>query len=217
MLLQVDSSASDTRDSVSRQLTSLFAETWRSRHGPVGYRDLAAAPVPPLTRTYVTLGQRVEGFGTVPLGKVAELAENADERREWDLTLPLIDEVRAAGTVLIGAPMYNLSISAALKAWIDRIGFPGVFTDPVSGRSLLRDKEVVVVTTRGGGYGPELNFQTPYLRAVLGKLGFSRANLTFIEAEFTRAEDVPGLARFRDHAAKSLAAAREAVLRRSRR
>jgi FMN-dependent NADH-azoreductase len=134
VLLHVDSSASDARDSVSRHLTGLFAETWR--HGPVAYRDLAAAPVPPLTRAYVALGQRVEGYGTVSPAKVAELAENADERREWDLTLPLIDEILAAGTVLIGAPMYNLSIPAALKAWIDRIGFPGVFTNPASGRSL---------------------------------------------------------------------------------
>lgn len=216
MLLHVDSSASATRDSVSRQLTGLFAEAWRSRHRDVGYRDLAAAPVPPLTRAYVALGQRVEEYGGLPLGKIADLAGNAAERREWDLTLPLVNEVLAAGTVLIGAPMYNLSIPASLKAWIDRVGFPGVFTDPGSGRSLLRDKKIVVIATRGGGYGSgmpgePLDFQTPYLRAFFGKLGVSRENLTFVEAEFTRAGDVPGLARFRDLAAESLAAAREAV------
>jgi FMN-dependent NADH-azoreductase len=33
----------------------------------------------------------------------------------------LIQELRAADTIIIGAPMYNFSISSSPKAWIDQI------------------------------------------------------------------------------------------------
>lgn len=53
-LLHLDSSAHRSEESVSRQLTALFAHTWRTAHGPAGYRyrDLAADPVPPLDTAY---------------------------------------------------------------------------------------------------------------------------------------------------------------------
>jgi len=217
-LLHLDSSASGPRDSVSRQLTGQFADLWRERNGTDGYRyrDLVADPVPHITAGYPILGQRVERCGTVPLDKVAEMAEGADEEREWARTLPLVNELLTADTVLIGVPMYNLSISAALKAWIDRVSFPGVYTDPGTGESLLRGTQVVLLLTRGGGYGPgtpmqAFDFQTPYLRAYFARLGVDRANLRLVQAELTRAGDIPALAQFQELAADSLAAARAAV------
>ncbi|MGW6307959.1 NAD(P)H-dependent oxidoreductase [Streptomyces niveus] len=58
----------------------------------------------------------MERRGTVPPAEAAAHAENDAERREWALTLPLITELLAADTVLIGVPMYNFSIPASLKA-----------------------------------------------------------------------------------------------------
>lgn len=217
-LLHLDSSASRFDTSVSRQLTGLFADTWRRTHGSGGlrYRDLAADPVPLVSPAFVTLGQRVQRHGTVPLHEVAALAATPEEEREWALTLPLITELLAADTVLIGTPMYNFSIPASLKAWMDRVTFPGAFTDPATGLSLLRGTRVVVVTTRGGCYRPgtpreSFDFQEPYLRAYFGDLGVAAENLHFVHAEMTRAGDVPALARFRDLAADSLATARAAL------
>ncbi|MEV8413462.1 NAD(P)H-dependent oxidoreductase [Streptomyces niveus] len=217
-LLHLDSSADDAGESVSRQLTALFAETWRALHGPSGHRhrDLAADPVPLVSSAYATLGRRVERRGAVAPAEVAALAENDAERREWALTLPLIKELLAADTVLIGVPMYNFSIPASLKAWIDRLTFPGAYVDPVTGSSLLRDTRVVVVTARGGGYGPgtpreAYDFQTPYLRTYFGELGVADKNLCFTHAEMTRSGDVPALAGFQEMAVHSLAAARTAM------
>ncbi|HEY6423100.1 MAG TPA: NAD(P)H-dependent oxidoreductase [Pseudonocardiaceae bacterium] len=81
--------------------------------------------------------------------------------------------------MLIGAPMYNYSVPASLKAWIDRVSFPGAFTDPDTGDSLLHATRVVVITARGGAYGPGTprqawDFQTPYLRAYFGTQGCGR-------------------------------------------
>lgn len=218
-LLHLDSSAHRSEESVSRQLTALFAHTWRTAHGPAGYRyrDLAADPVPPLDTAYCSLGRRAERNGLVPPAGVDTLAESAAERREWSLTRPLITELLAADTVLVGAPMYNYAVSASLKAWIDRVGFPGALTDPDTGEGLLRGTKVVVISARGGAYGPGTpregwDFQTPYLRAYFGEKGVAPHDLCFINAEMTMAELVPGLARFRSLAASSLAAARAEVI-----
>lgn len=217
-LLHLDASAGRFGDSVSRRLTALFADTWRGLHGADGYRyrDLAAEPVPPLTAAYCALGRRVGEYGAVPLAKVSGMARDAAERREWELTLPLVTELLAADTVLLGVPMYNFSVPASLKAWIDRITFPGVFTDPGTGESLLRGTEVVVVTARGGGYGPgtpreSFDFQAPYLRMYFGELGVAKEDLHLVHAELTRAGSTPETARFREPAERSLAEARAAV------
>lgn len=216
-LLHLDSSADLTRDSVTRQLTASFVDTWRGRERrDYRYRDVAAEPVPLVTSAYATLGRRVERHGVLPLDKIAALVETEAEDREWALTLPLVEEVLAADVILLGVPMYNFSVPASLKAWIDRVSFPGVFTDPDSGLSRLRDTKLVLVLARGGGYGPGTprhgcDFQTPYLRAHFGKLGVSEVNLSIVDAEMTRAGDIPALAGFQDLAAKSLASARASV------
>lgn len=218
MLLHIDSSADATADSVSRRLGACFARTWRRRHGTAEYRhrDLSTAPVPPLTSAYTTLGRRVEREGFVPPAKVPALIEGPAEQREWDLTLPLIDELRAADTVLLGVPMYNFSVPASLKAWIDRVTFPGAFADPDTGKSLLRGTRVIAVLARGGGYGPgtpreSFDFQTPCLRAWLGNLGVAPDRLHLIAAELTRVDVLPHLAGLEHLAAASLAAAREQI------
>ncbi|MFG1804928.1 FMN-dependent NADH-azoreductase [Streptomyces sp. NPDC049040] len=217
-LLHLDSSANQSGESVSRQLTALFARTWQTVHGTAGYRrrDLAADPVPPLDTAYCTLGRRVERKGLVPPGAVPALAENPAEERAWALTRPLVAELLAADTLLIGAPMYNYSVSGLLKAWIDRVTFPGALTDLGTGQSLLRGKRVVVVSSRGGAYGPGTpregwDFQTPYLRAYFADHGVPKENLSVVRAELTVADIVPQLERFRPQAADSLAAARAEV------
>ncbi|MDQ1065630.1 FMN-dependent NADH-azoreductase [Streptomyces canus] len=215
-LLHIDSSADTAEDSVSRYLTGLFATTWRARNSAAPYRhlDLCADPVPALGPAYAALGRRVEREGFVPPDKVPALVENAAEEREWAHTLPLIDELLAADTVLLGVPMYNFSIPASLKAWIDRVTFPGAYADPDTGESLLRDTRVVVVMARGGGYGPgtprePYDFQTPYLKAYFGELGVR--HLHVVAAELTLAGLLPHLAGLKDLATDSLNRARAQV------
>jgi FMN-dependent NADH-azoreductase len=83
--------------------------------------------------------------------------------------------------------MYNFSISSTLKAWIDHIARAGrTFRYTASGsQGLLTGKKVFVASSRGGSYadGPAkpMDFQEPYLRAMLGFLGLT--DVTFIHAE----------------------------------
>ncbi|MFF7981895.1 FMN-dependent NADH-azoreductase [Streptomyces sp. NPDC007901] len=218
MLLHIDSSADATADSVTRRLTAAFARSWRERHPEAEYRhrDLTAVPVPPLTAACPTLGRRVERAGLVPPAKVPALIESPAEAREWELTLPLVTEPAAAHTVVLGVPMYNFAPPAALKAWIDRVTFPGAFAHPDTGESLLADTRVVAVMARGGAYGPQtgresLDFQTPYLRAWWGRLGVRPERFHPVAAELTRVDVLPYLAGLEEAAADSLTEARAAL------
>jgi FMN-dependent NADH-azoreductase len=136
-------------------------------------RDLGTVPVPHLTTANVA-------------GVRGEPATDA-ERAARALSDELIVELRAADTVVIGAPMYNFSIPSGLRAWFDYVLRPGVtFSYSEAGpQGLLTGKRVIVIESRGGLYseGPAqaMDFQKPYLRTLLGFIGL--ADVTFIHAE----------------------------------
>ena len=96
--------------------------------------------------------------------------------------------MRECDVVVIGSPMYNFTVTSALKAWIDLVGRPGrTFGYSELGPvGLLENKHAVIVTARGGFYagdGPESenDYQESYLRAYLSFLGIS--DIRFIHAE----------------------------------
>jgi FMN-dependent NADH-azoreductase len=166
-LLHVDSSLR-SEGSRSRKLSAHFADRWRTDNpdGIVTYRDLAADPVP----------------------HVDELAF-FEQAAAQAISAPLIDEVLAADTVLIGLPLYNFGPPSTFKAWFDRI-----VSERTRGK--LGDKEFVVVLARGGGYGPGTpregwDHGEPWLRHALTTLGVDDA--TFISAEFTLARESPNM------------------------
>ena len=96
----------------------------------------------------------------------------------------LIAEAQAADVLVLGVPMYNFGVPAALKNWIDAIARAGVtfkYTDkgPVG---LLQGKKVYVALARGGLYrDTPADTQVPYLKAVLGFLGMT--DIQFVYAE----------------------------------
>lgn len=218
-LLHLDSSADRTSESVTRRLTGRYAERWRKTHGDAGYRyrDLAAETVPPLDTAYCQLARRVEEYAPpLPLDKVAALAAGEAEERQWAITLPIVEEARAADTILIGVPMYNLTVPAALKAWIDRFTFPVERTCPGTGESVFARTRVILVAARGGAYGPGApgegnDFQLPYLRALFRRYGVPEGNIRHVAAELTLAPVAPHLSRSRPAAARSLASALAAI------
>lgn len=96
----------------------------------------------------------------------------------------LVEELIAADTLVIGTPIYNFSIPASLKAWIDMIARVGVTfryteTGPVG---LLEGKRAIVLVASGGTQiGSEIDFATPYLRQILKFVGIT--DVTFIAAD----------------------------------
>lgn len=95
----------------------------------------------------------------------------------------LVDELIAAEVLVIGAPIYNFHIPAALKAWIDQIArvgrtFKYTETGPIG---LLEGKRAIVVIASGGtALGSEIDFVSAYLRFVLGFVGIT--DVTIVDA-----------------------------------
>ena len=93
----------------------------------------------------------------------------------------LVEELKSADAVVIGVPVYNFSIPASLKAWIDmvaraRLTFRYTENGPVG---LLEGKKVYLVVASGGvPVGSPMDFATPYLRHVLSFLGITDVEVT---------------------------------------
>src|SRR6266853_2048016 len=136
-LLKIDSSARPS--SVTRRLTAKFAEEWRKKHpdGEVIQRDLSATAIPQITDDWSAT--QIEDSKLTPA-----------QRSYLSISDELIEELKAADTIVIGSPMYNFSIPSSLKAWIDqvvRIGKTRAY-GPNGGQGLLERKKVVVISSR---------------------------------------------------------------------
>jgi len=54
--------------------------------------------------------------------RLLDPASHSDSQKQALATSEtLVEEVLAADTIVIGAPMYNFAISAPLKGWIDQV------------------------------------------------------------------------------------------------
>lgn len=106
------------------------------------------------------------------------------QQQRLALSDELISELAAADIVVIGAPMYNFSVPASLKAWIDQVARAGVtFRYTEQGpQGLLRGKQAyVVVTTGGAQIGSAVDFASGYLRHILGFIGIDDVQLIAAE------------------------------------
>ncbi|WP_391086888.1 NAD(P)H-dependent oxidoreductase [Vibrio sp. NH-UV-68] len=145
-------------------------------------RDLAANPLPVLD---------AEAMTAINSGD-----DLADELKEiQSLSNTLVDELKSADTILIGAPMYNFMVPTQLKNWFDLLARAGVtFSYTEQGpKGLIEDKKVIVVTTRGGIHiGGENDHVTGYLKTMLSFFGIS--NVEFVYAEALNLGDEPAQA-----------------------
>ena len=88
----------------------------------------------------------------------------------------LVTELQAADVLVIGVPVYNFSIAATLKAWIDMIARARVtfrYTDNGPEGLLKGKKAYLVVATGGVPVGSPMDFATPYLRHALSFVGIT--------------------------------------------
>lgn len=201
-LLHIDASIQGDR-SISRSLTARAAERWTAAHpdGTVVYRDLSADPLPHLGPDHL-LARAVPAEQQTPA-----------QAKAFELSKRLVEEIKAADTVLLGLPIYNFGAPSTVKAWVDHVVFPGLSTDPAGGDGLLAETELIVLESRGGGYAPG----TPREGWDHGEawlphgLALTGIEPRFIIAELTLADVNPAMEHLRELAAESLAAAREQV------
>lgn len=118
---------------------------------------------------------------------IRAVATTEDELAAQGLSDVLIAELQEATILVIGAPMYNFSISTTLRSWFDHVLRPRVtFSFSETGpQGLLTGIRAIVIQARGGLYseGPSkvIDFQEPYLKQLLGFVGIT--DVAFVHAE----------------------------------
>jgi FMN-dependent NADH-azoreductase len=164
-LLAIDSSPRYEL-STSRKLTSLFVEKWRAAHPgcEVVERDLIKTTLP-----FVDLPW-IGGAFTLPEQHSPQSAAAIK------ISNDLVAELQAADRIIIGTPMYNFTIPAVLKAYIDHVVRVGVTV--VNNVGQLTGKKATVILASGGDFSPGSPIEgydhaSSYLRQVLGFIGIT--------------------------------------------
>jgi len=192
-ILQLDASArpgfagKDLHGSHSRSLSQRFVSQWLAQR-------------PQDTTTYRDIGQHPPACVSHDL--IAASFTPEAQREPWmHETLAesnqLADELIAADILVIGVPMYNFGMPAALKAWIDQVVRPGKTVDidtsnpadPYTPLLADRPRHAIILSARGGvGFGPggeleALNHLEPALITALGFMGITQIHQIAIEGQ----------------------------------
>lgn len=159
------STSAKKEGSISRTLTADLLRALEDKHGDVNLveRDLADG-LPFIDSAWVEANFTAE--------------EDRTERHRQTLegSDALVAELEAADLLVLGAPIYNFSIPAVLKAWIDmvtraRLTFRYTESGP---EGLLTGKKAIVIVPSGGvPVGSAVDFSTPYLRHALAFIGIT--------------------------------------------
>ena len=131
-----------------------------------------STPLPQIDETWVTANFTAPEDRSVAQTEALTLSDT------------LVAELQAADSLVIGLPVYNFSVPAALKAWIDLIARAGVtFHYTANGpEGLLTGKRAIIALASGGTeFGSDIDFASGYLRHMLGFVGIT--DITFIRAD----------------------------------
>lgn len=105
-----------------------------------------------------------------------------EEKQLLALSDKLIEELKNAQTLIIGAPMYNLNVPTQLKSYFDFIARPRVtFQYTANGsEGLLKGKKAIVLCAFGGLYDEE-NLVTQYMKSILGFIGITDVQFVYAQ------------------------------------
>jgi len=196
-ILHIDVSPRSDR-SVSRNLAQEFITGWQAAHpdDTFVYRDFGKNPPPYVDENWI-------GGAFTPAEE-----HSPEQKNAIAISDAFVDEFLAADRYVFSIPMYNLTIPATFKAYIDQIIRVGkTFSVDASGyKGLVEGKKLLVIAAHGGVYragtpAGGYNLHEPYLRAIFGFIGVT--DVTFIVAD--------GLNEGEESRVKSLAEAQEAI------
>ena len=171
-ILRIDSSA-QTETGQSRRLSNRIIDGLHAvgRSPDVTVRDLDKR-LPQLDRAWIEAN-------TTPIDNRTD-----DQRKTLALSDTLIAEIEAADTLIIGVALYNFSIPASLKLWIDLVcRARKTFAYSEDGpKGLMTGKRAIVCFASGGTpFGSDIEFASGYVRHILGFIGIT--DVTFIAAD----------------------------------
>lgn len=179
-ILRIDSSVR-IQNSKTRMLTDYFLEQLKTQNEySLKSRDVGINPPKFPTDEFIKANYTPEQNRTEEMKSVLASSDT------------LIDELIDADKIIIGSPMYNFSISATLKAYIDniiRVGKTFALDENGAMIGLLGGKKVLIITSRGamsykkGEVLQPFDFQENYLTALLNFLGITDITSVNTEAQ----------------------------------
>jgi FMN-dependent NADH-azoreductase len=175
--------------SVSRMLASELVRELEKKHGgaTIARRDLS-------------LGMPFVDEDWISANFTAPEERSEAQNDVLQFSDQLVAELQAADTIVIGVPIYNFSIPASLKAWVDmiaraRLSFRYTANGP---EGLLKGKTAYLVVASGGvSVGSALDFATPYMRHALAFVGITDAQIVAAEKLNSNADESVDAARVR--------------------
>jgi FMN-dependent NADH-azoreductase len=160
-ILRVDSSMRQ-RGSVSRDLAEITVAKLRAElvDSEIVWRDLKTG-----------VGHVNSAWRDASLGPAA--ARSAEERALLAQSDALSSEVDRADIIVFAVPIYNFSIPAALKAWVDMVCRNNVDGATASGKTdAHRHKHaIVILTSNHTRAGADDEFATGFMRFILKFIG----------------------------------------------
>lgn len=168
-------------------------------------RDLTAKIVaklkaadPAAEVTYRDLNAGVPAIDTEWFRAIRQTPETPSEAQKRIIATSdaYIDDIRRADVLVIGLPVYNFSVTAQLKNWLDQVARAGVtFRYTEAGpEGLMKGKRAIVAYAAAGTpMGSEVDFASGYLRQMLGFIGID--DVTFVAADRLAFDREAGLAR----------------------
>jgi len=168
-LLSIEVSPRGER-SISRALGKRFIEHWLQAHpgGTVVHRDLMKSRIPYMDNDWIA------GVYAPP-----EVPRTPEMKAALDLSSELIAEVQAADHLVISTPMYNFSVPALLKSWLDYIVRPGFTFKLAPGwPGMLENKRTKLLVATRDVYTPGTpteadDLVSPVLRRALAFMGIT--------------------------------------------
>ena len=156
-------------NSISRSLSQDFVAAWQTKHpdGKVVLRDLPENNLP-----YVGIPWITGIFLTAD-------KHTPEMQRALAVSDELIAELLSADEILIGTPMYNFTVPANLKAWIDLIVRPRLtHSGPPDRKGLVTGKTCKIIIASGGTYDEGLpaaasDYESGYLKRILAFIGIT--------------------------------------------
>lgn len=174
-------------DSVSRKLTAELIAALQQDTGDVN-----------IQRRDLSNGIALVDEDWIVANFTADEDRSATQRSVLADSDALVKELKDADVIVIGSPIYNFGVPAALKAWIDMIARARLtfhYTDQ-GPQGLLEGKKAYVVVASGGvAVNSEVDFATPYLRHALSFIGITDVEVIAAEQLNSAGEESIAIAR----------------------
>lgn len=184
-------SGANHQESVTREVSRCFLQRFQQQNQgeasiDVRYRDLEEVDLPLIDQGLLN------AFFSKEKGNLS-----VTQKAQLSLSNQFIDELSWADVLVIGAPMYNFSVPARLKAWIDlicRAGLTFEYTENGPRGLLNISKAYLVVATGGTPVESEMDFASGYLKQIARFIGVDHAEVIHADGSKGKRDEIIGRA-----------------------